>query len=53
MVKNPPLGQESQVLSVGWEVPLKRKMATQFSMFTWEILWTEEPMGVTKELDMT
>ena len=53
MVENPPVGQESQVQSVGWEDPLERKMASQFSIFSWEIPWTEEPTGITKELDMT
>ena len=46
MVKNLPAGQESQVRSVGWEDPLEREMATQFSIFPWEIPWTEEPGGL-------
>ena len=34
---------EPQVLSLGWEDPLKKGMATHSSIFAWRILWTEEP----------
>ena len=43
MVKNLPAMQEAQVLSLGGEDPLKKGMATHFSIFAWRILWTEEP----------
>ena len=45
-VKSLPAVQEMQetwVLSLGWEDPLKEKMATITSIVTWEIPWTEEP----------
>ena len=31
MVKNPPAVQEMQVQSLGWEDPLEKEMATQYS----------------------
>ena len=37
---------EMQVQSLGWEYPLEEEMATHFSIFAWEILWTEEPGGL-------
>ena len=45
--------QEMQVESLDWEDPLEKEMATHSSILAWEIPWTEEPCGVTKELDMT
>jgi len=58
MVKNLPAMPETQVLSLGWEDPLEKEIATHSSILVWEIPWIEEPgglqsMGVTKELDMT
>ena len=49
--------QERQVRSLDGEDPLEKEMATQISILTWRIPWTEEPsrfqfMGL-KELDMT
>ena len=35
--------QETQIQSLGQEDPLEEEMATQFSILTWEIPWTEEP----------
>ena len=35
--------QETQVLSLGQEDPLKKGMATQSSILAWGIPWTEEP----------
>ena len=32
--------------SLGWEDPLEKEMATQFSIFVWRIPWTEEPGGL-------
>ena len=42
-VKNPPAMQETQVLSLGWEDPLEKGMATQSSILAQRIPWTEEP----------
>ena len=35
--------QEVQVLSLSWEDPLEKGMATHSSILAWRILWTEEP----------
>ena len=37
---------ERQVQSLGWEYPPEEEMATHFSLFAWETLWTEEPGGL-------
>ena len=34
---------ETQVRSLGWEVPLEKGMAPQSSILAWRIPWTEEP----------
>ena len=34
--------QETWGQSLGWEDPLEKEMATQFSFLAWEIPWTEE-----------
>ena len=44
--KNLPAMQETQVRSLGWEDPLKKKIATHSSILAWEIPWTEEPGGL-------
>ena len=41
-----------------WEDPLEKEMTTYSNILSWEILWTEEPDGLTahgvsKELDIT
>ena len=38
--------QETRVLSLGWEDPLEKEMATPSSILAWEIPWTEEPGGL-------
>ena len=38
--------QETQVLFLGWEEPLKKGMGTHSSILAWEILWAEEPGGL-------
>ena len=43
MVKNMPAMQETQVLSLGREDPLEKRMVTHSSIFAWRIPWTEEP----------
>ena len=34
--------QETQDLSLGWEDPLEKGMATHYSVLAWRIPWTEE-----------
>ena len=38
--------QETQLLSLGWEDALEKRMVTYASILAWEIPWTEEPSGV-------
>ena len=38
--------RESQVRSLGWEVPLEKEMATHSSILAWGIPWMEEPGGL-------
>ena len=35
--------RETRFLSLGWEDPLEKKMATYSDILAWELLWTEEP----------
>ena len=42
-IKHLPAMQETQVQSLGWEDPLEKEMATNFSILVWRIRWTEEP----------
>ena len=42
-VKNLPAMRETWVLSLGWEDPLEKGMATHSSILAWRIPWTEEP----------
>ena len=46
LVKNLPVMQETQVLSLGLEDPLEKEMATHCSILAWRIPWTEEPGGL-------
>ena len=51
MVKNVPAMQETWILSLGWEDPLEKRMATHFSVLAWRIPCTEDPgrlCGVAK-----
>ena len=41
-VKNPPVMQETWVLSLGGEDSLEKGMATHSSILAWRIPWTEE-----------
>ena len=34
------------VLSLGWEDPLEKEMATHSSILAWRIPWTQEPGGL-------
>ena len=38
-VKNLPAVQETRVLSLGWEDPLEKEMATHSSILAWKISW--------------
>ena len=42
-VKRLPTMRETWVRSLGWEVPLKKEMATHSSILAWKITWMEEP----------
>ena len=58
MVKNPLAIQETQVLSLGWEDPLGKEMATHSSILAWRIpvdraAWQDTVHRVTKESDRT
>jgi len=46
LVKNLPAVQETWVLSLGWEDPLEKEMATYSSILAWRISWTEELDGL-------
>ena len=46
MVKNPPAIWKTSVLSLDWEAPLEKGMATQSSILAWRISWTEETGGL-------
>ena len=38
--------QGTWVLSLGWEDPLEKEMATHSSILAWETPWTEVPGGL-------
>ena len=38
--------QETWIQSLGGKIPLEKEMATQSSIFAWEIPWTGEPGGL-------
>ena len=46
MVKNLPAVQETQVLSLDWEDPLEKAVATHSSILAWRIPQIEEPHGL-------
>jgi hypothetical protein len=52
LVKNLPAIRKTWVQSLGWEDPLEKGKATQYSILTWRIPWTFSLWG-SKELDMT
>ena len=35
-----------QILSLSWEDPLEKEMATHSSIFAWKVPWTEESGGL-------
>ena len=57
MVKNLRAMQETYVLSLDWEDPPEKGMATHASILAWSIPWTEEPGGLwstgPKKVDTT
>ena len=53
MAKNPPAMWETWVLSLGWENPLEKEMATHSSILAWSIpmdrgAWWAKVHEVTK-----
>ena len=42
-VKSLPAMRETRVLSLSWEDPREKEMATHSSILTWKTPWTEEP----------
>ena len=46
MIKSLPAIQETQVQSLDWNDPLKKRMATHTSVLAWRVPWTEEPDGL-------
>ena len=49
-VKNLLLLQETRVPSLGWEDPLKKRMAIHSSILARRIPWTEKPGGLCKSM---
>ena len=45
-IKNLHAMQQTQVQSLGWEVPLEKGMATHSRSLAWRIPQTEEPGGL-------
>ena len=41
-VKRLPAVRETRVLSLGWEDPLEKEMATHSNTLVWKIPWAEE-----------
>ena len=48
LVKNPPAKQETWARSLGWEDPLEKGVATNYSILAWRIPWTVQSMGLQK-----
>ena len=46
MIKNLTAMQETQVESLSWDDLLEKGMATQFSILSWRVPWSEEPGGI-------
>ena len=45
-VKSLPAMWETQILSLGWEDPMEKEMATHSSILAWKIPWMEEPSSL-------
>ena len=52
LVKSPPLMQETELQSLGWEDPLEKEMATHSGTLAWRIPWTEEPGWLLYNIDL-
>ena len=52
VIKNPPTKLKTQVSSLGWADPLEKQTATHSSILAWEILWTEEFMGLQSQIGL-
>ena len=50
--KNQPVMQETWVLSLGWEDPLKKGKAIQSSILAWRIPWIAE-LDMTQRLSLS
>ena len=46
LVKKLPAMQETRVLSLGWEDPLEKEMATHSSILAWRIPRTVQSIGL-------
>ena len=46
MVRNPPENAGGASLSLDWEDPLEKEMATHSSVLAWVVPWAEEPDGL-------
>ena len=46
MVKNLPVLQETQILSLGQKDPLEKGVTSHPSILAWRIPWIEEPGGL-------
>ena len=46
MVKSLTAMQESRILSLDWEDPQEKEMATHSNILAWKIPWTEKPGGL-------
>ena len=51
-LKRPPAMRETWVLSLGWEDPLEKEMATHSRVLAWRIPWMEEPGGLYSPRDL-
>ena len=45
-MKNLPAVLETQVIALGQEDPLEKRVATHSSIRAWRVAWTEEPGGL-------
>ena len=47
MVKNLLASAREEDSILGWDDTLEKKMAAHSSVLSWEISWTEEPVGLS------
>ena len=53
LVKNLPVMWETWVRSLGWEVPLEKRKATNSSILAWRIPWGCKELDTTERLHLT